>query len=148
MVTYKIDNNEPLEVQSWKGVRYSLLPIPPDIDPKDSDKKAERTKWIEDMLEKSIASDSIDDVIHCILTYLLTRHSDAARTELHDCGVLPRKLDEYDIAATMEATNMGVCQWRELVKCFKIYQEVDAISISEEAWRKLGEDHSEIKCGK
>ena len=55
IVMYKIDNNEPLEIQSWNGVCYSLVPIPSDVDPKDYDKKAKRTKWIEDMLEKSVA---------------------------------------------------------------------------------------------
>ena len=99
------------------------------------------------MLENIVASDSIDDAIRCILTYLLTQHGDAARTTLYDCGVIPRKLDEYDIAATMKATNMGIGQWRELVKCFKTYQEVDGICVSEEAWRKLGKDHGEIICG-
>ena len=77
IVTYKIDSNEPLEIQSWNGVCYSLVPIPSYVNPKDYDKKAERLKWIDDMPEESVTSDSIDDVICCMLTYLLTWHGDA-----------------------------------------------------------------------
>ena len=79
---YKLDNNEPLEIQSWDGVRYALVPIPSDVDPKGYYRKTKRTEWIEDMLEKSVASDSIGEIIHCMLTYLLARHGDAARTAL------------------------------------------------------------------
>ena len=107
-----------------------------------------RTGWIEDMLEKCIdPSNDDDDAVDSMIDYLLRRHEDKTRNALVEAGVIPSILDPFEVAALMDKANLGVSQWREVVKCLKTFQGLKTISVPEKLVRMLGEDHGKVTTG-
>lgn len=52
-----------------------------------------------------------------------------------------------EIAAIMDDTNIGIGQWRKLVKSFKAYFQLEKFRAPEKSCRELGEDNGKIKNG-
>ena len=111
-------------------------------------RRAKNTRWIESSLQASLPNVSLDEGIGCLLDYLLTKHGDVTREKLRDLGVLPKKMNAYEMAATMKESKIGISQWRSLVKCVKTYSGIADFSESERTWRRLGTDHGPIESGK
>ena len=146
ILAFKEANNEDMTIDTWSGTSYAIVKVPAGIAADDYYNKAKRWGWIESTLTASLDSGMIGDAICCMLDYLLTRHGKETKEQLYDLGLIPKLLDEYEIAATMKQGNMGIGQWRELVKCFKTYMEIDKLCVSESCWRRLGVDHGNIQC--
>jgi predicted component of type VI protein secretion system len=62
---------------------------------------------------------------------LMQRHEKATQEVLRNLGVTPKVMDEFDIAALLEASGIGISKWREVVKCLKTYMQLDTICVSE-----------------
>lgn len=151
VVTYHQVNDEPLEYTSWNGkVKYQLLQVPVSNDGDEFQRKACRLNWIEEIFQKSLDEGSEEDAMKAMLDYLVTRHPDLTKERLRELGLTPKRINEYEIAATISASNIGITQWREIVKCFKTYLDMEktGFCVSEEMWRHLGKDHGEIRTGK
>ena len=148
LVRYSEDNDVELGYNTLSGgYRYKLVKVPANQTKDGYYKTAKRQQWIESMLESSLANGDLGEALSCMIEYLIARHGQVAKEKLTELGVIPKMIDEYGIAATMNQANIGVGQWREIVKCFKAFQEVDKVCVSEDAWRRLGEDHGAIETG-
>ena len=101
------------------------------------------------MLEKSSEEGDIGEGIKSILDYLSKHHGDVTREKLVQLGLSPKQMTAHDIAATMATTKTGPSVWRKFVTCFKKFTGLrrEQFTVSEDAWRKLGADHGEIKSG-
>lgn len=82
--------------------------------------KAKEQKWIEKIMEKCVSTATIKDGTQYLIEYLvLRRHVDTTHNALQELGVMPSIMNEYQIAATLAQTKIGIRQWREVVKCLK-----------------------------
>jgi len=144
---YCKERGEELSFETWNNYKYVLLQLPVEKPLNESDKWFKKYQLIEKTLDTVLVGDDMAAKIQCMLEYIVMRHGDAARDALVEMGMLPKVLDVYEMSATMEAANIGITQWRQLVQCFKEYMNIDKISVSEDAWRKLGSDVGEIKTG-
>ena len=148
IVAYCENNNEQLNYNSWNGHQYHLLKVIEAKSDRDFIPKARRSGWIEDAISKCIKDASDEDGVRSLLDYLLRYHGDATRAELRQLGLIPKKMDEYEVAATMEIAKIGPTQWRGVTECLRKYLELsESFCVSEKAWRQLGEDHGEITYG-
>ena len=149
IVKYKRRNNIALGTSAWsKGVYTDFFKVPPCKKKDNFCKLADRTCWIEELLEKCIdPSNEEEDAVHCMIDYLLRRPESKTRDALLEAGVIPSILDPFEVAATMEKVNLGVGQWRELVKCLKTFLGLKQISVSEKLVTLLGADHGKVTSG-
>ena len=149
IVQYTKANETSVTISSWsKGARSELVQVRPCKEGDNFYKLAARTGWIEDMLTACIdPSNDDDNAVRSVIDYLLRRHEVETRDALADAGVIPRILDSFEVAALMDRANLGVGQWREVVKCLKTFQGLDTISVPEKVVRMLGMDHGKVTTG-
>jgi hypothetical protein len=132
ILKYQEENEGSCRIDAWsKGSSIKLAKVRPCKKGEDFYKVATRTGWIEDMLEKCIdPSNDDDDAVDSMIDYLLRRHEDKTRNALVEAGVIPSILDPFEVAALMDKANLGVSQWREVVKCLKTFQGLKTISVT------------------
>lgn len=92
----------------------------------------------------------IGDAIRCFLEYIKRNHGDETRAALREIGLTPKPMNEYEIAATIHHTKIGITQWRSFVQCVREFTGLERKSfcVTEREWRELGGDHGEVKAGK
>ena len=126
---FKANNDESTDVGSTTGqYKFHVVKMPIAVNDKDYYKKAKHYKWIEEVLNVSLqktvneedVEDSeeshIGDAIRCFLEYIKTNHGDETRSALREVGLAPKQMNEYEIAATIHHTKIGITQWRRLQK--------------------------------
>jgi len=149
IVQYTKAKETSVTISSWsKGAHSELVQVRPCKEGDNFYKLAARTGWIEDMLTACIdPSNDDDNAVRSVIDYLLRRHKVETRDALVDAGVIPSILDSFEVAALMDRANLGVGQWREVVKCLKTFQGLDTISVPEKVVRMLGMDHGKVTTG-
>jgi len=147
IVDFKDANNEELSYKNWSGRRFLLQKLPKNKSLDEAQHWLNKYKVLENAMDAIFEGNDMAAKVEVIVEYLLTRHADDAKDALRKLGVLPKVLDVYEMSATMEECSIGIGTWRKLVQCFKEFMQVDSISVSEDAWRKLGADVGEIKTG-
>lgn len=127
-----------------------LVPIPVSDCSRDFRMKAKKSHWIEQALLSCLSTECIDNAIHHFIDYLVTKHTKITKNQLSELKLSPKQLSEYKMAALMKAANIGIGQWREIIKCLVTFTKLDReqLTSSEYAWRKLGTDHGQIESGK
>jgi hypothetical protein len=92
-------------------------------------KRAKDEKWLDSIMSHCILDEDINSGAKSILDYLLCHHT--VMTEqimhLHELGVMPNIMDEFEISATLHEAHIGISQWREIVKCIKTYLGLEKI---------------------
>jgi hypothetical protein len=63
----------------------------------------------------------------CIIDYMLCCHNAMTEQKLHELGVVPNIMNEFEIAATLHDARIGISQWRDIVKCLKTYLGLEKI---------------------
>ena len=147
MKKFALDNNEELEYESYTGkLKYKVVHIPMAMDEDDYVKKAKEYNWIQETLDWSLREGTAADSIACMLQYFKYHYPTEFKEKLIDLGVSPKQMNEYEMAATMAEAKIGIASWRKIVQCFTTFTRMDRVqfTMSEPAWRKLGEDHGTI----
>ena len=152
IVAFNEANKDPNEFTSSGGGQHlsRLVKIPVAENSRDFRSKAKKYNWIEETLRSSITSNSMEDALNLVLDYLTAKHNQMLKDQLTSLSLCPKQMTEYQMAATMKAANIGITQWREIVKCLVTFTnlEREQFTTSEYAWRKLGTDHGQIESGK
>ena len=148
IIKFKEKHNEQITYESSNSrYKYKLVKIPCSSDSSTFYSNATKLAWIDEILSASVEDDEVEDAIHCFIDYLSTKYGDTVRDHFRNLGLIPKQMDEFEVAATIDKCNLGIAQWRNLVQCLKTFLELENFCISEKNWQKLGEDHGKISTG-
>ena len=93
--------------------KYQLYNIPT-VKEKEFYNRANDEKWLDNMMSNCILDGGISSGATCVIDYLLCHHSAITEQILHELGVTPNVMNEFEISA--HETRIGFSQWREIVK--------------------------------
>ena len=139
-------HNEPLQYTHENGkhaVRLLQLPMS-----KDNEGKVKpNIKKCMDQLLDVVGNEYKDEVVDLLLEYLITKHKDKTLDTLREKQMIPNVMDEFDVAALVDQSNIKIWQWRSIQQCLKLFMGIQQIGVSETKLRALGADHGEITHG-
>jgi len=131
IVQFNKQNNEPTQYESYGGGnKYRLVRIPVSKNEKEFKKKAKYHNWIEEVLQSCLESGDMGDALKYMLQYMKTRHSNMTRDQMRELGLTPKQMSEYEMSATMKAADVGITSWRQIVKCFVTFCEIERESLT------------------
>ncbi len=94
-----------------------------------------------------VDSDIEDDIFDHLIDYLLKRNREKMLLKLRERQLIPKILDEYNLAALISESGIKIWQWRKINQCLRLFMDAKKIAVSEKQLRMLGSDHGEIKHG-
>lgn len=141
------EHEKPMSFETSNHYKFLFIKVPVGKPLDSSYRVMKEYQMIEKFLEATFEGDDTLAKVECMLDYLLIRHKEAARHALENMGIIPKAMDVYEMASTMDHVSIGIKQWRSLVQCLKKFMHIDNVSVSEHAWRKLGSDVGAIKSG-
>eukprot|EP00984_Skeletonema_dohrnii_P027892 scaffold17602_cov77-Skeletonema_dohrnii-CCMP3373.AAC.2 len=86
-----------------------------------------------------------DKTIEWVLKYLTENYKDSLHAELRKLKLIPKLLDEYEIAALIDHANLDITEWRSVVQALKAFQNVKHIGASVDKWTEIGKAAGEVK---
>jgi hypothetical protein len=69
---------------------------------------------VKNFLSMLVVDGNVIDGFECILEYMMQCHEKAAREILRGLGVTPKVMNEHDVAAFLEETEIGISKWRDI----------------------------------
>ncbi|KAL7528525.1 hypothetical protein ACHAXR_003576, partial [Thalassiosira sp. AJA248-18] len=108
-------------------------------------------RCMEDLLQ-TIADDTSsyehqDEAVDQMLDFLIKNHKPKLMKKLRQHRMVPKVMDEFDVAALLDEGGLKIWQWRAVQQCLKLFMDIDKVAVSETHLRELGKDHGEIKHG-
>jgi hypothetical protein len=103
--------------------------------------------WLDDLLSSCTTANDTSVGVKCIMEYLLKRHRRHSETVLRQNGLMPKVMNEFEVAATMKHAGIGYQVWRSIVQSLKGFLGLEKVCVPESVYRELGKDHSDIKVG-
>ncbi len=94
-----------------------------------------------------VDSDVEDDIFDHLIDYLLKRNREKMLLKLCERQLIPKILDEYNLAALISESGIKIWQWRKINQCLHLFMDVKKIAVSKKQLRMLGSDHGEVKHG-
>ena len=94
-----------------------------------------------------VDGDVEDDIFEHLIDYLLKRNREKMLFRLREHQLIPKILNEYNLAALLSESGIKLWQWRKISQCLRLFMDVKQIAVSEKQLRMLGSDHGEIKHG-
>ncbi|KAL7548721.1 hypothetical protein ACHAWF_011993 [Thalassiosira exigua] len=85
-----------------------------------------------------------DKTVRTILSYFKTKCNKTLLEELASLRLVPRLMDEYDIAALMIHSNIQITHWEKVVQALKLFMGIDKIAVGKAKWRDLGTGHGKV----
>lgn len=77
--------------------------------------------------------------VETILKYLTENHREELIAELTKLKLIPKLLDEYDIAALIDHANIDITRWKKVAQALKTFQGLKRVSVSADKFLELGE---------
>ncbi|KAL7429925.1 hypothetical protein ACHAXM_001921 [Skeletonema potamos] len=90
------------------------------------------------------AEDNDATAVESILKYLTQNCSTELQAELRKLKLIPKLLDEYDIAALIDHANLDITEWKKVVQALKAFQDVKCIGASVDKWTEIGKAAGEV----
>ncbi len=76
----------------------------------------------------------LQPLVEHIFDNFTKRYCDIARAKLRNFGSTPKIMDEHEVAATMDKTDLGIGNWRFLVQYLKIHLGFEAFVILKQCY--------------
>ena len=70
------------------------------------------------------------------------------KEKLREKRLIPNMMDEFDIAALLDAGGIKIWQCHSIQQCLKLLMGLDKVGVAERHLCALGVDHCEIKHGR
>ena len=100
---------------------------------------------IRQVLKKLFGMGNKNQLIGSILGYLLDHHKEDTLDVLREERLIPKIMNEYQIAATMDYAKVCQTHWKKIVHCLKTFQDTLGLEFASEGkLRKLGGAHVNI----
>ncbi len=90
---------------------------------------------------------SEDMMVESVIEYLVNSHNAATRKVLRDRKITHKRMDEYDIAATMDEAELKSWQWDKIKQCLKVFLDIDDVSVAKDKLQALGAGYGDINHG-
>ena len=90
-----------------------------------SSRKTDSSKIdVKNLLDQVFDIGDESSTVCSLLEYLLDNYEDETLTMLREQRLIPKVMNEYQIAATMDYANIYPVVWKKLVHCLKTFQDV------------------------
>lgn len=86
-----------------------------------------------------------EETIEWVLKYLTENYKESLHAELRKLKLIPKLLDEFEIAALIDHANLDITEWRGVVQALKAFQNVKHIGASVDKWTEIGKAAGEVK---
>jgi hypothetical protein len=67
----------------------------------------------------------VEEDITCLISYLCDCYPEMMHDEMRRRKIVHKKMDEFSIAALIQKSNIKISQWKVIVRCLKLYLDVD-----------------------
>ena len=153
---------EPLQYTRWNGQYYNhllqlSLPAPTKKN-RDKAVKPNVERCIKDLIslvesvnagdvaseEKDVATEQIVDLF---VNYCYNNHKTILKEKLREKKMIPRIMNEYDVAAIIDRARLKIWQWRKIHQAIRYFMDLPKVSVEEKRMRRLGADCGLITHG-
>lgn len=95
-----------------------------------------------------VGDDRFDhQIVTLLVDYLAENHRSQFEKQLREKRIIPKLMNEFDIAALVDVSGIKIWQWRKVHQCLRLFMDIPKVSVEEKRLRELGKDCGEITHG-
>jgi hypothetical protein len=106
---------------------------------------------VESVNESDFAQDKNDatkeQIVDILVNYCCDNHITILKEKLRSKKMIPRIMNEYDVAAIIDVARLKIWQWRKIHQGIRYFMDLPKVSVEEKRLRRLGADCGLITHG-